>query len=70
IFTLFFSSKGGRGTGLGLFVSYEIIQKHGGSIEVESTPGQGSLFLIKIPRTQPDSSQNSGTQVFLSSPDP
>ncbi|MBW2138346.1 MAG: response regulator [Deltaproteobacteria bacterium] len=66
IFTLFFSSKGGRGTGLGLFVSHEIIQKHGGTINVESAPGQGTLFLIRIPRTQPESSQNSSTQVFLS----
>ena len=44
IFTLFFSSKASRGTGLGLFVANEIIQQHGGSIKVNSTPGQGSQF--------------------------
>ena len=53
MFTLFFSSKGSKGTGLGLFVSNEIIRQHGGSIEVDSTPGQGSLFRVKVPRTPP-----------------
>ncbi|MFH1488781.1 MAG: response regulator [Pseudomonadota bacterium] len=50
MFTLFFSSKAARGTGLGLFVANEIVQQHGGSIEVESNAGEGSAFLIKIPR--------------------
>jgi signal transduction histidine kinase/FixJ family two-component response regulator len=54
IFTLFFSSKGSKGTGLGLFVSNKIIQQHGGSIRVDSTPGQGSHFNIKIPKTLPE----------------
>ncbi len=51
MFTLFFSSKAGRGTGLGLFVANEIVQQHGGSIDVESAPGEGSSFYIKIPKT-------------------
>jgi PAS domain S-box-containing protein len=50
LFTLFFSSKGTKGTGLGLFISNKIIQQHGGEIIVESTLGQGSLFKIKIPK--------------------
>lgn len=50
IFTLFFSSKGNRGTGLGLFVSNQIIENHGGKIEVSSSPGEGSNFTISIPR--------------------
>lgn len=54
IFTLFFSSKGHRGTGLGLFVSNKIIQKHGGSIEVWSEPGQGSHFRVRIPKILSD----------------
>ncbi len=39
IFSLFFSSKGLKGTGLGLFIANKIVDKHGGSIEVESEPG-------------------------------
>lgn len=50
MFTLFFSSKANRGTGLGLFVANEIVQQHGGSIEVETTPGEGSRFHIKMPK--------------------
>jgi signal transduction histidine kinase/FixJ family two-component response regulator len=54
IFTLFFSSKGSKGTGLGLFVSNKIIQEHGGSIRADSTPGQGSHFNIRLPKVLPD----------------
>jgi signal transduction histidine kinase len=50
MFTLFFSSKGSRGTGLGLFISNEIAQQHGGSIKVESAPGRGTEFKITIPK--------------------
>ncbi len=50
LFTLFFSSKGNRGTGLGLFIANQIIEKHGGKIEVKSSPGEGSNFTISIPR--------------------
>lgn len=50
IFSLFFSSKGIEGTGLGLFISNKIIKKHGGTIEVSSKPGEGANFLITIPR--------------------
>jgi PAS domain S-box-containing protein len=51
IFKLFWSSKGSRGTGLGLFIARNVVQKHGGSIEAASTPGQGATFTIRIPRT-------------------
>ncbi len=50
IFTLFYSSKGRKGTGLGLFITHKIIRQHGGRISVKSTPGKGSLFTIRIPR--------------------
>ncbi|MFH2046149.1 MAG: response regulator [Pseudomonadota bacterium] len=50
LFTLFFSSKGSKGTGLGLFISNKIIEQHGGSIKVFSVPGQGSKFTINIPK--------------------
>jgi PAS domain S-box-containing protein len=51
MFTLFFSSKGNKGTGLGLFISNQIIEQHGGSIQVDSTPGHGSHFHIRMPKT-------------------
>ena len=52
-FSLFFSSKGAGGTGLGLFISNKIAQAHGGSITVESTEGRGSKFIIEMPRRRP-----------------
>jgi two-component system, NtrC family, sensor kinase len=48
IFTPFFTTKD-NGSGLGLSVSYGIIKDHGGDIQVESTPGQGTCFRIIIP---------------------
>ncbi|WP_243313227.1 response regulator [Fundidesulfovibrio agrisoli] len=50
MFTLFFSSKGSRGTGLGLFISNQVIERHGGKIEVESEHGKGTAIIIKVPR--------------------
>ncbi len=50
VFTPFFSSKGERGTGLGLFISNRILSQHGGGITLESEPGSGSRFSIKIPK--------------------
>lgn len=50
LFTLFFSSKGIAGTGIGLFVANEIVQQHGGSISVDSEQGHGSTFIVSIPR--------------------
>jgi PAS domain S-box-containing protein len=48
-FSLFFSSKGLRGTGLGLFISNKIVDKHGGTIHIDSEPGEGTRFVIRLP---------------------
>jgi signal transduction histidine kinase len=52
-FGLFFSSKRGNGTGLGLFIANKIAQAHGGQIELESEPNQGTRVLVKLPRKRP-----------------
>lgn len=52
-FSLFFSSKGAGGTGLGLFISNKIAQAHGGKIIVESEEGEGSRFIVELPRKRP-----------------
>lgn len=49
IFDPFFTTKGERGTGLGLSVVYGIITRHGGEIDVQSQPGQGCAFTIRLP---------------------
>jgi signal transduction histidine kinase len=50
LFTLFFSSKGRSGTGLGLFIANKIVGQHGGSVEVESELGRGACFTVRIPK--------------------
>jgi len=50
IFDPFFTTKdSSKGTGLGLAVSYGIIKKHSGDIDVQSTPGQGTVFTVRLP---------------------
>ncbi|MFH1863189.1 MAG: PAS domain-containing sensor histidine kinase [bacterium] len=51
-FSLFFSSKGAEGTGLGLFIANKIAQAHGGSITLESEPGEGTRFIVTLPRNR------------------
>lgn len=49
IFDPFFTTKGVKGTGLGLAVSYGIIENHGGDLVVDSRPGEGTTFTIALP---------------------
>jgi signal transduction histidine kinase len=49
IFDAFYTTKGSRGTGLGLACCDKIVAQHGGRIDVESTPGEGSTFLVYLP---------------------
>jgi signal transduction histidine kinase/DNA-binding NarL/FixJ family response regulator len=50
LFTVFFSTKGSKGTGLGLFITDKIIRQHGGTITVDSAVGRGARFGIMLPR--------------------
>jgi len=52
-FGLFFSSKRGNGTGLGLFISNKIAQAHGGKMELESELNRGTRLMVKLPRKRP-----------------
>ncbi|WLT32887.1 sensor histidine kinase [Geothrix sp. PMB-07] len=53
IFEPFFTTKGNHGTGLGLAVSWGIMEAHGGALEVQSELGQGTCFTLRLP-THPD----------------
>ena len=56
LFTKFFSTKAGRGTGLGLLITQKIVQEHGGEIKLESEEGRGTTFFVRLPRElSPDS---------------
>ncbi|MEJ2101936.1 MAG: response regulator [Desulfobacterales bacterium] len=52
LFTSFFSTKGHRGTGLGLMVTHKLIEEHQGTIDVKSQPGKGTTITVRLPYTQ------------------
>jgi signal transduction histidine kinase len=51
--SLFFSSKGSGGTGLGLFIANKIAQSHGGEIDIESKENEGSKFIVTMLKKRP-----------------
>ncbi len=53
LFTSFFSTKGHRGTGLGLMVTRKLVEEHMGKIEVTSRPGKGTTFTMHLPYAAP-----------------
>ena len=51
IFQPFFTTKPtGQGTGLGLSLSYDIVKAHGGELKVETRDGEGTIFIIQLPK--------------------
>jgi signal transduction histidine kinase len=62
IFEPFFTTKeNGKGTGLGLAIVYGIIERHGGTINVQSQVHGGTSFTIILPRTNPETPQSAST---------
>ena len=53
----FFTTKGERGTGLGLAVVYGIVQRHGGNIDIRSVKGQGTTFAVRLPAAKAHASE-------------
>jgi signal transduction histidine kinase/pSer/pThr/pTyr-binding forkhead associated (FHA) protein len=63
LFELFHSTKGNRGTGIGLAVSKKIVDEHEGTISVRSVPGEGATFTVRLPAandSMPDLSSTHG----------
>ena len=61
MFKPFVSTKGSRGTGLGLPVSRKILREHGGDILVHSVPEKGSKFSLRIPMKSAFAGDHGGT---------
>ena len=59
-FSLFFTSKGVKGTGLGLFIADKIVRAHGGKIEIASELGQGTRISVSLPRRHDQTSTGNG----------
>jgi signal transduction histidine kinase len=60
IFDLFVSTKGARGTGLGLTVSRKILREHGGDIRATSAPGRGATFVLEFPLRAAPAAETTG----------
>ncbi len=70
IFKPFISTKGAKGTGLGLAVSRKILREHGGDILAQSQPGKGSKFILRLPLRSPLSIDPAGTSNEIPSVNP
>jgi PAS domain S-box-containing protein len=68
IFEPFYTTKGMDGTGLGLFVSYGIVERHLGHISVASAPGRGTTFTLELPAVEPAATEDAETTRTTSSP--
>jgi signal transduction histidine kinase len=64
VFNLFVSTKGSRGTGLGLTVSRKILREHGGDIQATSAPGEGSTFTLEFPLQEAAEGAETGQTAF------
>lgn len=70
MFTLFFSSKGAKGTGLGLYISNQVVEQHGGRIGVESEFGVGTTITVTIPRQRRAETARDGKELIAAAPPP
>jgi signal transduction histidine kinase len=68
IFKPFVSSKGSRGTGLGLPVCRKIFREHGGDVVVESKVGKGSKFILRLPMKSPVLSESGSNPEYPAIP--
>jgi signal transduction histidine kinase len=62
----FFSTKGEKGTGLGLAMSFGIIRRHEGTLDIDTTPGGGTTFRLELPCYHPTSLESSEVRLTLS----
>ena len=69
VFEPFFTTKpDGEGTGLGLALARGMVEGHGGTIEIESTPGEGARFIISLPLGAPPESQEESGELQAAGP--
>ena len=63
VFRSFFSTKGSKGTGLGLMITEKIVREHGGEVSLETQPGTGTTFIVRLPpKNHTSNSENTGTE--------
>ena len=63
VFRSFFSTKGSKGTGLGLMITEKIVREHGGEVSLETQPGKGTTFIVRLPpKNHTSNAENTGTE--------